>query len=191
MKKVNVKRENDIKGLKSKHQKDIQTLKQEISELRATSNCFGTFTMKIPDLERKLSRAISARNSGVIKSAPFLSWNNGYKMKIAVYLSEANEGFTGYMGVYMILMKSNHDGMLTWPFTKPHTFTLVDQQDDELQRQNHFMTMVPDGNVAFKRPQADENDAYGFPQFVSHSTLRSRKYIKDNVVYIRMQVYPP
>ena len=41
------------------------------------------------------------------------------------------------MGVYLVLMKSDRDEALSWPFMKHHTlFVLIDQQDDLSQRKN-------------------------------------------------------
>jgi hypothetical protein len=95
------------------------------------------------------------------------------------------------MGVYLTLMKGNRDGDLPWPFTKRYTFVLVDQQDDLGQRQNISCTTVPDGQeVAFKRPRQRENVGRGAPQFVKHSTLRSRQYIRDDAVYIKLLIDP-
>ncbi len=76
-------------------------------------------------------------------------------MKLSVDLNEAPSGYAGYMGVYLHLMKSDRDGTLPWPFTKRHTFILVDQQDDLSQRQNIKETKVPNGEEEFKRPRQE------------------------------------
>ena len=87
-------------------------------------------------------------------------------------------------------MKSDRDGTLAWPFTKRFTFALVDQQDDLSKRQNIELAMVPDGEEAFRRPRQRENDGLGQQQFVKHSTLRTRQYIRDHTVYIKFLVDP-
>ena len=145
------------------------------------------YIWKITNFTRKLAQAKSENDYGSTESEPFFS-SHGYKMKILVYLNEAPSGYAGYMGVYLILLKSDRDGTLAWPFTKRYTFVLVDQQDELSQRQNIELAMVPDGQEAFRRPRKRENDGWGETQFVKHSTLRTRQYIRDHTVYIKILV---
>ena len=147
------------------------------------------YTLKIADFTRKLAQAKSDNDYGIIQSEPFFS-SHGYKMKLQVDLNEAPSGYAGYMGVYLVLMKSDRDGTLPWPFAKRFTFVLVDQQDDLSQRQNIAAELVPNGEEHFKRPRQRENRGRGDPQFVKHSTLRTRQYIRDHAVYIKILVDP-
>ncbi|CAB4041354.1 TNF receptor-associated factor 4-like [Paramuricea clavata] len=148
-------------------------------------------TWKIANFTRKLAQANSNNDYGRIESEPFFT-SHGYKMKLVVNFNEAPSGYAGYctyMGVYLVLMKSDRDGALTWPFTKRCTFVLVDQQDDLSRRQNIEDAIVPEGENAFKRARQRENsDGCGLPQFVKHSTLRTRQYIRDHAVYIKIVV---
>ncbi len=148
-----------------------------------------TYTWKIENFTRELAKAISDNDYGVIQSEPFFS-SHGYKMKLQVDLNEAPRGYAGYMGVYVKLMKSDRDADLPWPFTKRYTFVLVDQQDDLSQRQNIERALVPEGQEAFKRPGHREKGGLGYKDFVKHSTLRNRQYIKDHTVYIKIIVDP-
>jgi hypothetical protein len=146
------------------------------------------YTWKIANFTRKLAQANSNNDNGRIESEPFFS-SHGYKMKLVVYFNQATCGHVGYMGVYLVLMKSDRDAVLPWPFTKRCTFVLVDQQDDLSRRQNIEDTIVPEGENAFKRPRQRENsEGCGLPQFVKHSTLRTRQYIRDHAVYIKIVV---
>jgi hypothetical protein len=147
------------------------------------------YTWKIANFTRKLAEAKSDNDYGEIESEPFFT-SHGYKMKILVQLNQAPSGLAGYMGVYLILMKSDRDGTLPWPFTKRHTFVLVDQQDDPDQRQDIEVAFTPSGQEEFKRPRQRENEGMGKPQFVKHSTLRTRQYIRDHAVYVKILVDP-
>jgi hypothetical protein len=145
------------------------------------------YTWKIANFTRKLAQANSNNDDGMIESEPFFT-SHGYKMRLEVNLNEGPRGYAGYMGVYLGLMKGDRDGTLPWPFTKRYTFVLVDQQDDFNQRQNHERTFVPAGEVEFKRPRQRQNEGYGYQDFVKHSTLRTRQYIRDHAVYIKIVV---
>ena len=147
------------------------------------------YTLKTVNFTRKLAQAKSNNDFGKIESEPFFT-SHGYKMKLWVYLNEAPSGYAGYMGVYLILMKSDRDATLPWPFTKQCTFVLVDQQDDLSQRQNIQETIVPNGEESFKRPRQLEFRGGGKIQFVKHSTLRGRQYTRDDAVYIKILVDP-
>ena len=148
-----------------------------------------TYTWKIANFTRKLAQAKSDNDFGGIASEPFFS-SHGYKMRLQVQLNEGPGGYAGYMGVYLILMKSDQDGALSWPFSKRYTFVLTDQQDDVHQRQNISYTIAPNGEAEFKRPRQRENVGWGRQQFVKHSTLRARQYIRGHAVYIKILVDP-
>ena len=146
-------------------------------------------TWKIVNFTRKLAQAKSDNDYGYIESEPFFT-SNGYKMKLSANLNEALRGYEGYMGVYIVLMKGDRDRTLAWPFTKRLAFVLVDQQDDLSQRQNIEVGLVPERREEFKRPRQRENKGYGYQDFVKHSTLRTRQYIRDDAVYIKILVDP-
>ena len=148
------------------------------------------YTWKIANFTRKLAQAKSNNDWGYIESEAFFS-SHGYKMKVFANLNEGPNGRSGYMGVYLSLMKSDQDGILSWPFRNSYTLILVDQQDDLSQRQNIIHTIVPGGQKEFKRPRQRESDyGYGEFHFVKHSTLRARQYIRDHAVYIKVIVHP-
>ena len=148
-----------------------------------------TYIWKIPNFTRKLAQAKSNNHFGRIESDPFFS-SHGYKMRLLVHLNEAPSGYAGCMGIYIALMKSDRDAFLSWPLTKHFTFVLVDQEDDLSQRLNIEMDLVPKGQEAFRRPKQRQNKGLGYQQFIKHSTLRTRQYISDNTVFIKILVEP-
>ena len=206
MKEVKSQHENDMKEVKLLHAENVKVLRQEILMPRPSRDervprevkehlppheSEPTYTWKIANFTRKLAQATSKNDDGQIESEPFFS-SHGYKMKLAVNINEGPYGHTGYMGVYLILMKSDRDATLSWPFTKRHTFVLVDQQGDLDQRQNISYTAVPDGDAEFERPKQRQREKVGRGKykFAKHSTLRTRKYIKNHTVYIKVFIDP-
>ena len=111
-------------------------------------------------------------------------------MELMVKLNEAPSGNPEHMGVYLVLVQSDRDATLTWPFTKCYTLVLVDQQDDLSQRQNIKFTMIPRGEEPFQRPWQRENKGAGIIRFVKHSTLHTRQYMRDDTVYIKVFIDP-
>ena len=144
--------------------------------------------MIITDFNRKLSEAKEKNVLGKINGDPFYTSPHGYKFKMQVQLNETRETYKDHMGFYISVMKSDHDAILSWPFKKKYTFTLIDQQDSEEERKNIVRTITPTGHNEFKRPIEKENLGYGFTDFVSHATLQTRKYIKDDTVFITVSI---
>ena len=168
-------------------------LKQQINQILAMSNCSGTYTLKIFDFENKLRQAKSYQHIGnEITGKPFFTSCNGYKMRIFVYLDEGERrGLAGYLGVYIALMRSDHDETLQWPFNKLCKFSVIDQQDEGFYRENHVSTIAT-GELLddFNRPRQNENAGRGPNKFILHSKLRTRKYIKDDAVFVNVQIEP-
>ena len=111
-------------------------------------------------------------------------------MRMEVVLNDTRDIYKGYMGVYIALMKSDHDAILSWPFNKSYTFTLIDQQDNEKERENIEWSVTPKGEKDFEKPKDLANPGLGCPNVVSHTTLETRKYIKDDNVLITVSVEP-
>ena len=144
--------------------------------------------MIITDFDRKLSEAKEEDMPGTIYGDPFYTSPYGYKLKMQVQINDTREEWKDHLGVYIQVMKSDHDAILSWPFKKKYTFTLIDQQDNEEERKNIVETMTPLGHRSFERPIEKENVGYGFTDFVSHATLQTRKYIKDDTVFITVSI---
>ena len=144
--------------------------------------------MIITDFNRKLSEAKEKNVAGEICGDPFYTSRHGYKFKMQVQLNETRETYKDHLGVYIYVMKSDHDAILSWPFKKKYTFTLIDQQDNEKERKNIVGTMTPQGEDEFKRPNEKENEGRGCAKFVSHATLRTRKYTTDDTVFITLSI---
>ena len=146
--------------------------------------------MIITDFNRKLSEAKEKHLLGKIDGDPFYTSPHGYKFKMGVELNQTRERYKDHMAVYLHVMKSEHDAILSWPFKKMFTFTLIDQQDNEEERKNIVKTRTPliGYLYSFKRPIEEENMGCGFAAFVSHATLQTRKYIKDDTVFITVSI---
>ena len=144
--------------------------------------------MIITDFNKKLSEAKEKNMISIIDGDPFYTSPHGYKLKMSVHLNKTRREYKGHMGVFIHVMKSDHDAILSWPFKKRYTFTLIDQQDNEVERKNIVHTMTPEDQNCFKRPIKKENYGYGYPSFVSHATLQTRKYIKDDTVFITVSI---
>ena len=70
-------------------------------------------------------------------------------------------------------------------------FVLIDQDNEIGARQNKVWRLACDRDSDyFKRPNKMKSLGFGCPKFVSLETLRTRKYIRDNTIFIRIDVEP-
>ena len=188
-----IQRDEELKKLKdhisflAKFTPVPSTHAQSLQQLTLNPNV--TVALQIQNFTRKLNQAKSHNSFMHIESDPFYT-SDGYKMLLIVRLNEGPRGLTGYMGVYIRLVPGDHDDRLKWPFDKEITFILVDQQNCESLVQNFRKSFTPVGEAGFNRQMLESNHMHGFPQFILHSTLRTRQYIKNHTVFIAVAIEP-
>ena len=126
-----------------------------------------------------------------IYSAVFYSSLTGYKMCLRLFLNGNNEARHSYLSIYSILMRSEYDALLEWPFRFKVTFTLLNQAQSE-NDQDHFSAFFwPDiSSSCFQRPRSNMNDAYGFEKFFSLNELQCHRssYVRDDTLFIQVAV---
>ena len=69
--------------------------------------------MIITDFNRKFSEAKEENILGRIDDDPFYTSPHGYKLKMRVNLNETREEYKDHLGVYLYVMKSDHDAILS------------------------------------------------------------------------------
>ena len=143
-----------------------------------------SFTWRIDGFSEVLRKAKSGQET-FIESSPF--YRSGYKFKIGIYPNGFDSGKNTHLTVYLVIMKGEYDATLTWPFDKKFTFTLIDQQENEHDRENIVESTTSDPKVSnsFGRPVKEKNIGWGFSEFVSHAKLQKRRYIVDDTIFVQ------
>ena len=143
-----------------------------------------SFTWRIDGFSEVLRKAKSGEETR-IESSPF--YRRGYKCKISMYPNGVSPGENTHLSVYLVIMKGEYDATLTWPFDKKFTFTLIDQQENEHDRENIVKSFTSDPKLScFARPVEEENLGWGFHRFVSHEQLQKRHYIVDDTIFFQV-----
>ena len=143
-----------------------------------------SFTWRIDGCSEVLRKAKSGEEPD-IESSPF--YRCGYKCKISINPNGLSYGENTHLSVYLIIMKGEYDATLTWPFDKKYTFTLIDQQENEHDRENIVKSITSDPKLRhFARPVEEENNGWGFPEFASHEQLQKRRYIVDDTIFVQV-----
>ena len=166
----------------------LQKLEKSVSVLEKGIHCsdekFDSFTWRIDGFSEVLRKAKSVEET-ILLSSPFYRY--GYKCKIGIYPNGFGSGENTHLTVYLVIMKGEYDATLTWPFGKKFTFTLIDQQENEHDRENIVQSITPDPKLSnFARPVEEENLGWGFHRFVSHEQLQKRHYIVDDTIFFQV-----
>ena len=157
-------------------------LRQDILDVKTVR---GVFIWKIPDIKRRYKDALDRRTLSLY-SPPFHTSPHGYRMCIRAYLNGDGSGKTTHVSVFFVLMRSEHDSLLPWPFQQAVTFQLINQRDHS---KSVSETFLPDlQSPSFQQPQSEMNIASGFPRFVAQSYLKNEDFIGGNAIYIKCKV---
>ena len=161
---------------------DEVRLRQDVLDVKTTH---GILVWKIPDIRRRYRDAMERRTISLY-SPPFYTSPHGYRMCIRTYLNGDGIGKGTHLSLFFVLMRSEHDNLLSWPFKQSVRFTLVNQKNPAASITEAF---VPDlHSPSFKKPENDMNIASGFPKFARQSVLQDENFTQGNVIYIKCQV---
>jgi len=149
-----------------------------------------TLIWKITSFEDKLRQGKN-NVKRCIESVPFYAY--GYKLMLGLYPNGNGIGKNTHLSIFIAVVKGEYDAILPWGFSKHVTFTLIDQQDNPNQRQNVSSEFTADPNKkVFEKPVEQEGRSwFGFPKFVSHNHLRTRSFLVDDTLFIKVQVDSP
>ena len=161
----------------------VAAQKKEVSLLKSES-C--TFVWKINGFNEILQRAIDG-TEGEIYSKPFLTGKTGYKLSVGIEPDGNQSKRNRYLSVYLRFMKGDHDNILAWPFHYKATFTLIDQQDDPIKRQNVAQTVIGH-EIKLNSDVSCYIDI--IERFVSHKVLKTRRYIVNNTLFLQVEIGP-
>ena len=146
-----------------------------------------SFTWRIDRFFSEVLRKAKSGEETIKDSSPFYKY--GYKCKISINPNGSGSGENTHLSVYLVIMKGEYDVTLTWPFNKNTTFTLIDQQENEHNRENIVKSITLDPKPSsFARPVKNENSGWGFPKFVSHEELQKRRYVVDDTIFFQVHI---
>ncbi|XP_047442866.1 meprin A subunit beta-like [Mugil cephalus] len=131
----------------------------------------------------------------------------GYSFQVSLKPNGVSS-YPGYMAIYFHLTSGPNDNKLKWPCPwQQATMVLMDQQSDIRQQMNMHRMITTDPNmtyekgffwddprkVGYKVQDSDgsyyyQGPGYGMVTFISHSRLKSRKFIKGDDAFILLSL---
>ena len=165
-------------------QEKLETARKQVEKLDQR------FGWKIENFSNLLRQAKTGETL-FFSSNPFCGTEScGYKLKVRIDPNGFGSGKNTHLSVHIYVMKGKYDAILPWPFKKKVTITLIDQQEDLNKRENVIMSFIPGNSPqSFARPTQEENSAgYGYPEFISHEKLHSRRYLVDDTLFLQTEI---
>ena len=175
----------------------IQDLKSDLRDARndmKNRNCLGTYIWRLKNYSKLRAEAKRGAPNCVIHSPGFYTSFNGYQFCIRLNLNGVENAQGTHLSLFIHLMQSENDDILTWPFTGKVTLTICDQHSQQSKRNPITETLVAKpGLAAFQRPSSYRNHkGFGYMEFAPISYLESedRCYIKNATLLIKADVRP-
>ena len=171
----------------------VATISQNLSDvdlrhqLHENTTYTGHMIWKIDNFEKRFEQAVIGKTTA-LHSAPSFTDKYGYKFCARLYLNGDGMGKGTHVSLFFVLMKSEFDSLLPWPFSKTVTFTLLNQDNSEKNVKESFNADVK--SSSFKRPTKHMNIASGCPFFVAQEKLKEpgNGFIKDGCFYLDIKV---
>ena len=175
---------SDMLDLLARHSTTIEELdlRQDCLDVKTVN---GLLIWKIPDLKRRYREAMDGKIINLY-SPPFYTSPHGYRMCIRFYPAGDGMGKNTHISLFFVIMRSEQDNLLPWPFQQKVRFTLINQEN---QKNSITEAFVPDPkSPSFQKPEKDINSAYGFPKFTKCSVLDEESFTKGDILYIKCKV---
>jgi len=151
------------------------------------NTCYGGQQLwKVDNVTYRINQAVTGKVTA-LHSAPCFQKRGGYKFCSRLYLNGDGMGRGTHVSLFFVIMKSEYDALLMWPFSERVTFRLINPHSFEA---SHIETFLPDRtSSSFKRPTKDMNIAAGCPMFLKKELLGN--FIVDDALYIETKIASP
>lgn len=161
---------------------------------------YGEHLWIIRNYTRRLRRIRSGKLDDPIRSEPFYTGLPGYRLCVWVYLNGRGHYLGDSISVYGKVMAGDYDSIMQWPIRPQFTFILYEQNRGDLHRSDivrrrKVHEIKRDNNEKDKtgngipRPLGDDRSIIvGFDNFVSHEELHTRGFLKNDNIFLKVEV---
>ena len=165
---------------------ELHDLKQRMERIESTRTD-GRFDWLVPDIRRKYYDARNGRTVNLY-SRPFYAGMNGYKMCLSLYLNGNGQGTGTHISLFFVVMRSDFDDFLPWPFKQRVSLTLANQVYPEYSISEIFKSH-PEYNISSsQRPVTEMNVPCGYQRFATQDVLRDANFTRGNSLFLKCKV---
>lgn len=114
-------------------------------------------------------------------------------MCLRLYLNGDHDAHNQHVSLFLVLLRSDTDDVLSWPLSHQVTLTLVDEDPSSGHSRDIVRTFIPNpASSAFQQPTTDMNAGYGFKYFISIEEFNRYRshYVHDNALLMRVELHP-
>ena len=165
------------------HEIQLSEQNLQIQMLESTSYN-GVYLWKIDQYSRRFQEALSGKTVSLY-CPPFYVGRFGYKVCARLYPNGDGMGKGTHVSVFFVIMRGEYDALLPWPFAQKVHFRIIDQ--DGIRDANDAFRPNADSS-SFKKPTSDMNIASGCPKLLSHANIRQGGYVKNDTMFVRINV---
>jgi len=154
-------------------------------QLHENSTTDGHLIWKINQFQSRLTDAITGKVRA-LHSAPCFTSKYGYKFCLRLYLHGDGMGRGTHLSLFLVIMKSEYDNILEWPFQKTVKFALINQEN---RSKDHVEKMFPSkDSSSFQKPKKEMNIASGCPLFIPIERLEKEGFLKDDSLFLDVKI---
>jgi len=163
-------------------------LKIELLQVKSST---GVYIWKVNELGRRYREARMGKTMSLY-SPPFYTSTHGYRLCLRAYLYGDGSGKGTHISLFIVLMKSEYDDILSWPFRHRVTLSLINQNNPLSTEAAIMRKFVPNPeSSSFQKPKDTFNIASGFPEFAELHILNDSSFVKNDTIYFRVKLDPP
>ena len=164
-------------------------LKIQVLELKSTNRTI--YVWKVNELGRRYREACTGKTTH-LNSPPFYTSNHGYRLCLRAYLYGDGPGKGTHISLFIVLMKSEYDDILSWPFHYQVTLSLLNQDNPLSADAAITRKFVPNPeSSSFQKPKDMFNIESGFPKFSELAVMNNSSFVKNDTIYFRVKLDPP
>lgn len=181
---------NDVNSSIPRYETMLEEMNLKI-EILEVKSCTGIYIWKVNELSRRIREAKMGRTISLY-SPPFYTSTHGYRLCLRAYLNGDGEGKGTHLSLFIVIMKSEYDDVLMWPFSHAVSLTLINQASPQVSEKSltHKFNPNPQSS-SFQKPVDTFNIASGFPVFAPIKTLSDPNFCKNDTIYFRVKLDPP
>ena len=189
----------DLKELDGQQDERIDLLCDKLDELEGKVNDLqqevnasrnGKLVWRISDFQNAMMKAKNDEETAIFSNTIYTG-RCGYKLRAVAYPNGIASGKGTHLSLYILIEKGEFDALLKWPFKQKVFFTLLDQSKNSSSVAHRREELLGDRNsTSFVKPENDANPGWGFPKFITLDILKSGSYLRDDCIFIKIEVEP-
>lgn len=161
------------------------SMRLDVMEQHSTSN--GRLVWKITNFSERLHQAQNGTTPSLY-SPHFYTHPQGYKLCLRMYPNGDGSGKNTHLSLFIAVMQTEYDAILSWPMNKKITFRVWDQT---VAMPHHCVEVFGTGGSgsSFIRPATYMNVASGIPKMLPLDQLEpGSRFLKHDTLYIECNV---